>query len=162
MMDIQRLRNLTTGRLHTTMADIYRDIECITGERGVFTHMLGDATKALLPYLREKAPDARLWDGEYDPSHVGEIDIPPMNSDEQAAFWVRFGGPDREDYARKTTALDAAEKLRAAGQAMLEAASALDELGSVLSSLHANEMRGAVKVARSWELALRRQYAGAG
>lgn len=161
-MDIQRLRNLTTGRLHTRMADIYRDIECITGERGVLTHMLPDATKALLPYLREKAPDARLWDGEYDPSHVGEIDIPPMNSDEQAAFWVRFGDPDYGVRIQKTTALDAAEKLRAAQAAMLEAASALDELGSVLASLHAKEMLGAVKVARSWELVLRRRHAGAG
>ena len=84
-----------------------------------------------------------------------------MNSEERTAFWVRFGGQDREDYARKTTALDAAEKLRAAGQAMLEAASTLDELGSVLSSLHANEMRGAVKVARRWELELRRTHAEA-
>lgn len=158
-MDIQRLRNLTTGRLHTTMADIYQDIECITGGRGVLTHMLPDATKALLPYLREKAPDPRLWDGAYDPSHVGEIDIPPMNSDEQAEFWVRFGG---QDYARKTTELDAAEKLRAAEQSMLEAARTLDELGSISASLHAKEMRGAVKIARTWELALRKMHAGAG
>ena len=63
---------------------------------------------------------------------------------------------------RKTTALDAAEKLRAAGTAMLEAASALDELGSISASLHAKEMHGAVKVARTWELELRRIHAGAG
>ena len=91
-MNVQRLRNLTTGRLHTQIADIYQDIEYITGEPGVMTHMLPDAMKALLPYLREKAPDASLWDGAYNPLHVGEIDIPPMNIEEQAAFWVRFGG----------------------------------------------------------------------
>lgn len=155
-MDIQRLRNLTTGRLHTQMADIYQDIEYLTGARGVLTHMLPDATKALLPYLREKTPDARLWDGAYDTAHVGEIDVPPMNSDEQAAFWVRFGG---QDDARKTTELDAAEKLRAAESAMLEAASALDELGSISASLHAKEMRGAVKIAQNWELELRKMHA---
>ena len=158
-MDIQRLRNLTTGRLHTKMADIYQDIEYLTGEPGVMTHMLPDATKALLPYLREKTPDARLWDGAYDTAHVGEIDIPPMNGEEQAEFWARFGG---QDDARKTTELDAAEKLRAAESAMLEAASALDELGSISASLHAKEMRGAVKIARKWELALRQIHAGAG
>lgn len=32
-MDIQRLRNLTTGRLHTEMAHIYQDIEYLTSER---------------------------------------------------------------------------------------------------------------------------------
>ena len=158
-MDIQRLRNLTTGRLHTQMADIYQDIEYITGARGVLTHMLPDATKALLPYLREKAPESRFWIGGYDPSHLGEIDIPPMNSDEQSEFWARFGG---QDDARKTTELDVAEKLRAAERSMLEAASALDELGSISASLHAKEMRGAVKVARKWELELRRIHAGAG
>lgn len=161
-MNIQRLRNLTTGRLHTKMADIYQDIEYITGERGVMTHMLPDATKALLPYLRKKAPESRFWTGGHDPSHVGEIDVPPMNSDERAEFWERFGGQDDAVDARKTTELDAAEKLRAAEKSMLEAASALDELGSISASLHAKEMRGSVKVARKWELELRRKHAGAG
>ena len=32
-MDIQRLRNLTTGRLHTEMGHIYEDLELITGMR---------------------------------------------------------------------------------------------------------------------------------
>lgn len=89
-MDIQRLRNLTTGRLHTKMEDIYADIEILTGERGVMTHMLPNACRAAGQYLREKAPDARLWDGLYDVTHVGEIDIPPMNTEEVGAFWRRY------------------------------------------------------------------------
>ena len=31
-MDIQRLRNLTTGRLHTQMTDIYMDLDYLTGQ----------------------------------------------------------------------------------------------------------------------------------
>jgi len=155
-MDIQRLRNLTTGRLHTKMADIYQDIEYITGTRGVMTHMLPDATKALLPYLREKAPDARLWDVEYDPAHVGEIDIPPMNSDEQAEFWARFGGSSSAES-------NAAHKLQIAESAMRDAAAELDAVGSKEAILHAKELRGAAKIARKWELELRKTHAaGAG
>ena len=53
-MDIQRLRNLTTGRLHTKMEHIYADIEHLTGAEGVMTHQLPNACRALEPYLREK------------------------------------------------------------------------------------------------------------
>jgi hypothetical protein len=79
-MDIQRLRNLTTGRLHTDVGFIYQDIEYLTGEKGVMTHMLPNAMRALEPWLREKLSDRRLWDGEYDPSHIGEIDIEPKTA----------------------------------------------------------------------------------
>lgn len=89
-MDIQRLRNLTTGRLHTKMEDIYADIERLTGEEGVMTHMLPNACRALEPYLREKAPDERLWRDEYDTTHTGEIDVPPMDESERKTFWERY------------------------------------------------------------------------
>ncbi len=90
-MDIQRLRNLTTGRLHTKMEDIYADIDMLTGEAGVMTHMLPNACRALEPYLRDVAPDARLWDGAYDVSHTGQIAVPQMNAEQRAEFWKRFG-----------------------------------------------------------------------
>ena len=90
-MDIQRLRNLTTGRLHTKMEDIYADIDTLTGEAGVMTHMLPNACRALEPYLREVAPDARLWDGAYDVSHTGQIAVPQMNAEQRDEFWKRFG-----------------------------------------------------------------------
>jgi len=90
-MDIQRLRNLTTGRLHTKMEDIYTDIEYLTGEKGVMTHQLPNACRALEPYLREKVTDTRFWDGEYDTAHTGEIDVPPMNEAACAEMWKRYG-----------------------------------------------------------------------
>lgn len=48
-LDIQRVRNLTTGRLHTKMDDIYEDIEFLTGEKGIMTHMLLRAREAMMP-----------------------------------------------------------------------------------------------------------------
>ena len=89
-MKIQRLRNLTTGRLHTEMQDIYEDIEFITGERGVMTHNLPNAAKAIEPWLREKVTDPHFWDGKFDITHIGEIDLKPMNAEEKAAFWTRY------------------------------------------------------------------------
>lgn len=89
-MDIQRVRNLTTGRLHTKMEDIYADVEWLTGAKGVMTHQLPNALRALEPYLREKVAEARFWDGEYDTAHTGEIDIPPMGSEDLEKMWRRY------------------------------------------------------------------------
>lgn len=90
-MDIQRLRNLTTGRLHTNMGDIYQDIEYLTGEKGVMTHMLPNACRALEPYLRDKVPNQKFWEDVYDTTHTGEVDVPPMDDAERKAFWERYG-----------------------------------------------------------------------
>jgi len=38
--DSKRLRNLTTHRLHTKLDHIYEDLEWISGETGLMTHML--------------------------------------------------------------------------------------------------------------------------
>jgi hypothetical protein len=89
-MDIQRLRNLTTGRLHTQIEHVYEDIVIITGEGGVMTHQLPNALRAIRPYLREKITDARFWDGEYDPTHIGDIDVPPMDEESKNAMWDRY------------------------------------------------------------------------
>lgn len=89
-MEIQRLRNLTTGRLHTEMGHIYQDIEFFTGEKGVMTHMLPNAMSALKPHLQEQFKEERLWDGEYDPSHKGSVDAAPMNPEQVQAFWERY------------------------------------------------------------------------
>ena len=89
-MNIQRLRNLTTGKLHTNITDIYQDVEYITGEKGVMTHMLPNAFRAMQPWLRIHVTDTRFWDGNYDLTHTGDIELNPMTPDEQAEFWKRF------------------------------------------------------------------------
>jgi hypothetical protein len=88
-MDIQRLRTLTTGRLHSPVDKIYDDLREITGF-SYCTHELGNACVAAKPYLKKFATDSRFWDGEYDPSHVGEIDVPPMDEAERDAFSERM------------------------------------------------------------------------
>lgn len=89
-MDIQRLRNLTTGRLHTKMEHIYQDIEYITGEKGIMTHMLPNASRAMESYLKNEVADPRFWDGAYDTSHTRDFPLRPMNKDEQKEFWRQY------------------------------------------------------------------------
>ncbi len=86
-IDIQRLRNLTTGILHTKMEDIYEDIEYITSASGIMTHMLPNARQALLPYLKRELTEPRFWDDKYDTTHVGFVYINPMVDSELDEFW---------------------------------------------------------------------------
>lgn len=96
-MQIQRLRNLTTGILHTKIDDIYEDIEFLTGEKGIMTHILPRACKVLLPFLQKQVKKiANTTDCEvicsktYDPNHHGEIEIRPLNDDEKKIFWENY------------------------------------------------------------------------
>ena len=89
-MDNQRLRNLTTRFLHTNMGDIYEDIEILTGEKGIMTHMLPRACDVLEPYLREFIKDPRFWEKKFDPTHTGETEVPPMTPEKQKEFWERY------------------------------------------------------------------------
>lgn len=90
-MDIQRLRNLTTGKLHTQMEHIYEDIGALAGIEGVMTHQLPNAVEAMKPWLRKVVADPRFWDGAFDTSHTGEIEIPVMTQQERDETLDRFG-----------------------------------------------------------------------
>jgi len=94
-MTNQRIRNLTTGKLHSKVEHIYEDVEYITGEKGVMTHMLPNAVKAMTPWLQSHIKDARFWNGEYDQSHDGETELQPMNDSERAEFWKAFSALPR-------------------------------------------------------------------
>ena len=84
-MNIQRLRNLTTGRLHTDIGCVYEDLEKIMGQQGLMTHMLPRAVRAVEPWLRAHVAESRFWDGEYDISHTGDYQLPePTEADRQA------------------------------------------------------------------------------
>ncbi len=89
-MDIQRLRNLTTGRLHTEIGHIYEDLETITGTRGLMTHMLPRAARAVKPWLRKYVTEERFWAGEYDITHTGEYVLPEPTADDRAAMFDRY------------------------------------------------------------------------
>lgn len=90
-MNIQRLRNLTTGRLHTKIEDVYADLEFLTRESGIMTHSIPNACRAIEPWLRDKITEPQFFDGAHNPSHQGEIEIQPMTNDEREAFFERFG-----------------------------------------------------------------------
>ena len=85
----QRLRNLTTNKLHTCMDDLYKDIETLVGVRGIMTHQLPNALTAMEPWLKSQLPE-RFFDGQFDRTHTGETPIEPMTDYEQAFFWKRF------------------------------------------------------------------------
>lgn len=89
-MDIQRLRNLTTGRLHTKIDDVYEDLEFITGGGGIMTHMIPRVMKAIEPWLRTKVVDDVFWNGEFDTTHTGDFELEPMTEAENAEAMGRY------------------------------------------------------------------------
>jgi len=86
----QRLRNLTTGRLHTEMGPIYQDLEAITGEPGIMTHMITRVNDAVKPWLKQYVTEPRFWNDLYDPSHEGEIVLPMPTPEERSEMFARF------------------------------------------------------------------------
>jgi hypothetical protein len=89
-MDIQRLRNLTTGKLHTKMGDIYEDLGFIVGDDGLMTHMLPRVMRAIESWLREQVTDPRFWDGQYDTTHTGDYPLRAMTPEENKAALERY------------------------------------------------------------------------
>ena len=86
----QRLRNLTTGRLHTEMGHIYEDLGMITGEKGLMTHMLGNVMKACQPWLLNHVVDLRFWNDKYDTAHDGIIELPEPTEQDRADMLARY------------------------------------------------------------------------
>jgi len=89
-MDIQRLRNLTTKRLHTSMEHIYEDLGFIVGDDGLMTHMLPRVMEAIEPWLRTQVTDERFWDETYDTTHTGEYPLRAMTPEENAEALQRY------------------------------------------------------------------------
>lgn len=89
--DIQRLRNLTTDKLHTEMEHVYEDLETITGAPGIMTHMLPRVCTAVKPWLKQHVPDARFWDSGYGPTHTGDFPLPVPTAAERKEMFTIFG-----------------------------------------------------------------------
>lgn len=93
-MQIQRVRNLTTGILHTEIQHIYEDIEWLTGEKGIMTHMLPAAMQALTFALQAQLSPTQypdLWDGKFNPTGPNtDIPLRPLNAAELVEFWKLY------------------------------------------------------------------------
>lgn len=89
-MDSQRLRNITTRKLHTDFSCVYEDLSQLIGEPGLMTHMLPTVMRAVEPWLREHVTDPRFWDNKYDPTHTGDFPIPQPTPEDQEAMLARF------------------------------------------------------------------------
>lgn len=88
-MEIQRVRNLTTGILHTDLVYVYEDLRAIT-TLPFLTQEIPNAIESLQPSLRQHISEDRFWTGKLDLEHVGEIDIPAMTAEHRAAFLERY------------------------------------------------------------------------
>lgn len=89
-MDVQRVRNLTTGLLHTEMHHCYGDLSVISGLNTIYTHQIPNLTRAVLPWLREKIKDDKFFDGKHNPSEKGVFWLPKPTEDEQKEIVRRF------------------------------------------------------------------------
>jgi hypothetical protein len=95
VISVDRLRNLTTQRLHTEMGDIYRDLETLSGETGLMTHMLPRVMDAVTPWLRAhpQLQGGQWWDDEF--RQHGDV-LPPVHltlptAEERAKMWASYG-----------------------------------------------------------------------
>ena len=88
-MDIQRLRNLTTGVLHTEMSHVYEDLEAITGQ-SLLTHMIPRAMNAVEPWLRTHVSDERFWNKRLDVEHVGDFPLPVATDRDRNEMFERY------------------------------------------------------------------------
>lgn len=84
-MDNQRLRNLTTGYLHTDTSFVYEDIEQLTNI-SVLTHEIPVFIESLIPFLRRKIKDDRFFDGKFDPTHIGKTRVVCLGKQEKKKF----------------------------------------------------------------------------
>lgn len=72
------------------MGDIPEDLSQILGMPGLFSHLIPDAYKAVLPWLKEHVTDPRMWEEKWDPNHTGETELPTPTPDERASMMARF------------------------------------------------------------------------
>jgi len=89
-MDFQRVRNLTTRKLHTDIGHVYQDLEYLVGVKGIMTHQIPAALRAIAPWLVCAIPDRRFWDNLHDPLHAGDLEIEPMGSGARDRFFLRM------------------------------------------------------------------------
>lgn len=85
-----QMRNLTTGKLHTDIGEVYQLLEKLTEASGIMTHQIPNALRALEPWLRQRVTGENYWNDEYEPDHEGDITIALMTEQEKKEYWERY------------------------------------------------------------------------
>lgn len=85
-----KLRNITTGILHTNIGDVYIFLEEYLNEKGIMTHQLPSACRALQPILKRKLN--KTW---FDELWVKDgldaiVEIDNITDEEKTEFWKSY------------------------------------------------------------------------
>lgn len=92
------IRELTTGRCHSQAVGIMPHayelivVQLIVGKEGrmMFHHPYRlaavSAAIAIQPYIRKHVEDSYFWDGRYDPTCMGRMELPLMTQEEKEEF----------------------------------------------------------------------------
>jgi len=87
-----KLRNITSGVLHTGIGDVYVFLEDYLDAKGIMTHQLPSACRALEPILKKKLPENwftkewikdELWQNT-------EVEVPDLTAEEKNEFWKEY------------------------------------------------------------------------
>lgn len=86
-----KLRNMTTGILHTNIGDVYEFLEKYLGAEGIMTHQIPSACRALEPFLKAKLSEewfTKVWekDGLDEPAQITDL-----TQEEKKIFWESYG-----------------------------------------------------------------------
>ena len=87
-----KLRNITSGILHTGIGDIYVFLEEYLDEKGIMTHQLPSACQALVNILKRKLPEewfTEEWIKDRD-WQVQEVEISDLTQEEKDEFWKEY------------------------------------------------------------------------
>lgn len=85
-----KLRNVTSGILHTEVGDVYKFYEEYIGEKGIMTHHIPSAFKALQPILKTKLSE-EWFNEEWIKEGLNEpVEVADLTAEEKAEYWKQF------------------------------------------------------------------------
>jgi len=85
-----KLRNITTGILHTQIGDVYTFFEDYLDAKGIMTHQLPSAGRALESILKTKL-DKEWFEKVWTKTGLDEpVEIPDLTDQEKKDFWKQY------------------------------------------------------------------------
>lgn len=85
-----KLRNITTGILHTDITDVYVFLDEYLDMGGAMTHQIPSAFRALEPILKKKLPE-EWFTNEWIKTGLDEVvEITDLSPEELKTFWEQY------------------------------------------------------------------------